>query len=132
MNPQDRRQNDDEASEVGEAFSLSLRERGRVRGNETPPTKTAEAMGRAEFLALLDGVEGHLRRIGRSIYAGEVGASPYRINNETACDFCDYRSICRFDPWREPYNVLRAPPREKGPGPPEKRAQKSTQDERAD
>ena len=71
-------------------------------------------------------MEGHLRRIGRSIYAGEVAASPYRINNETACDFCDYRSICRFDPWREPYNVLRAPPKEKGPGPPEKRARKST------
>ena len=85
-----------------------------------------EAMGQAEFLALLDGVEGHLRRIGRSVYAGEVAASPYRINNETACDFCDYRSICRFDPWREPYNVLRAPPKEKGPGPPEKRARKST------
>jgi ATP-dependent helicase/nuclease subunit B len=91
-----------------------------------------EAMGRVEFLALLDGVEGHLRRIGRSVYAGEVAASPYRINNEMACDFCDYRSICRFDPWREPYNVLRVPPKEKVPGPPEKRARKSTHDERAD
>jgi len=32
--------------------------------------------------------------------AGRIDISPYRTHGstETACRFCDYRSLCRFDP----------------------------------
>jgi ATP-dependent helicase/nuclease subunit B len=71
------------------------------RGNDAVPE--------SELQALLDKVEGHLRDYGRRIFAGETQAAPFRRNAETACDHCDYRSICRFDPWTEPYRVLRPP-----------------------
>jgi ATP-dependent helicase/nuclease subunit B len=54
-------------------------------------------------------VEAHLRRIGREVFGGRVGAEPYRQGYETACEHCDYRPICRFDPWVQPYRVLRKP-----------------------
>jgi hypothetical protein len=53
MNPQDRRQNDNEASEVGEAFSLSPRERAGV-GNSSPlkinPALASLALPRASAI----------------------------------------------------------------------------------
>jgi ATP-dependent helicase/nuclease subunit B len=62
-----------------------------------------------EFRALLRQIEGFLRRYGREVYAGKVSVLPFRLKNDTACDFCDYRPICRFDPWTQPYRVLRPP-----------------------
>ena len=72
------------------------------RGNEALPTGA---------LGALKQVEDSLRRYGQAIYAGDTRVAPYRKAAETACDFCDYRPICRFDPWTEPYRVLRPPPK---------------------
>jgi ATP-dependent helicase/DNAse subunit B len=32
---------------------------------------------------------------------------PFRKDKETACKFCDYRAICRIDPWTHSWRVLR-------------------------
>jgi ATP-dependent helicase/DNAse subunit B len=32
---------------------------------------------------------------------------PYRKGAATACDYCDYATICRIDPWTHPYRRLR-------------------------
>ena len=87
----------------GDQFRFSKNKDGEFskRGNEALP---AEAFG-----ALLKQVEDFLRRYGQAIYAGDARVAPYRKGTETACDFCDYRPICRFDPWTEPYRVLRPP-----------------------
>jgi ATP-dependent helicase/nuclease subunit B len=73
------------------------------RGNDALPS--------GEFRALVSRVEEWLRQHGREIFAGKVQASPFRWQNKTACDFCRYRPVCRFDPWTQPYRTLR-PPRE--------------------
>jgi ATP-dependent helicase/nuclease subunit B len=69
---------------------------------------------RAEFEALLDHVEMQLTEMGRAIFAGEAKVDPYRKGNEMPCKFCDYRAVCRIDPWMHRYRVLRAPPKEAG------------------
>jgi len=71
-----------------------------------------EALPRPEFEALLDRVETQLTGMGRAIFAGAAGVDPYRKGTETPCRFCDYRAVCRIDPWTHRYRVLRATPRE--------------------
>ncbi|MBI4662752.1 MAG: PD-(D/E)XK nuclease family protein [Verrucomicrobia bacterium] len=73
------------------------------RGNEALPTD--------EFQVLVAKVKALLRRHGCGIYSGQVEVAPYRWKQETACDFCAYRPVCRFDPWSQPYRVLRPPPK---------------------
>lgn len=85
----------------GDQFKFSLNKGGgfSVRGND--------ALGADEFLALVSQTEDFLRKFGRAIYSGDVTVAPYRVKRETACSRCEYQSICRFDPWTEPYRVLR-------------------------
>ena len=76
---------------------------------------SVEALPRAEFEALLNRVETQLTEMGRAIFAGEAKVDPYRKGSETPCEFCDYRTACRIDPWTHRYRVLRAPPKEAEP-----------------
>jgi ATP-dependent helicase/nuclease subunit B len=69
--------------------------------------KGSEALPPEEFLALMETVEEQLREHGRRIFAGLVAVDPYRKGREKACDRCDYRPICRFDPWTQNFRVLR-------------------------
>jgi ATP-dependent helicase/DNAse subunit B len=70
----------------------------------------------ARIEALREKVEGHLREYGRRIFEGDTAVAPFRIGKKTACDWCDFRSGCRFDSWTQPYRELRRPPRA-GAGP---------------
>ena len=90
---------------TGDQFKYQLKKDGTfaARGNE--------ALSPDEFAELLEAVEDHLRRIGREVFAGEAQVAPYRKKNEIACQRCDFRAVCRFDPWVEPYRVLRPPPK---------------------
>lgn len=74
--------------------------------------RSTEALPRVEFEGLLDRVETQLTGMGRAIFGGEAKVDPYRKGNETPCPFCDYRAVCRIDPWTHRYRVLRAVPKE--------------------
>jgi len=93
----------------GEQFRFRLTTEGKLirRGSDGLPTE--------EFERLLAANEEHLRRIGRSIFAGEASAAPYRLGEECACDRCDYRPICRFDSWVQPCRKLPALPESREP-----------------
>jgi ATP-dependent helicase/nuclease subunit B len=69
---------------------------------------SVEAMPRAEFDKLLDGVELQLREMGKRIFSGGAQVDPYRKGKQTPCDFCDYQAVCRIDKWTHQYRVLRA------------------------
>jgi ATP-dependent helicase/nuclease subunit B len=73
---------------------------------------SAEALPRGEFEALLDRVEMQLTEMGRAIFSGVAKVDPYRKGSETPCGFCDYRAICRIDPWTHRYRMLRVSPKE--------------------
>jgi ATP-dependent helicase/nuclease subunit B len=87
----------------GDQFRYKLTKEGKLarRGSDGLPPD--------EFARLLDENEEHLRRIGRAIFEGDAAVAPYRLGSECACDRCDYRPICRFDPWVQPYRKLPAP-----------------------
>ena len=82
-------------------FNYRLTDAGKIYAN------SAEALPRAEFEALLDGVETRLKEMGRAIFSGEAKVDPYRKGTETPCGFCDYRAACRIDPWTHQWRVLR-------------------------
>ncbi|GGN96827.1 helicase-exonuclease AddAB subunit AddB [Saccharibacillus kuerlensis] len=50
-----------------------------------------------QWESLLKGVRRNIEKIGRRITDGESEARPYRIQQEKACDFCPFHSVCQFD-----------------------------------
>ncbi len=95
--------------------------RGQSRGDQFQFSKNSdgtfsrrgnEALATEEFHRLVARTSEFLREHGREIYQGKVTVAPYRWKGETACDLCAYRPVCRFDPWTQPYRVLRPPPRD--------------------
>ncbi|MGA3162657.1 MAG: PD-(D/E)XK nuclease family protein [Verrucomicrobiota bacterium] len=86
----------------GDQFNYNRNNDGSMRKGST------EALSRPEFGALLDRVEMQLRKMGRAIFSGAASVDPYRKGSETPCGFCDYRAVCRIDPWTHRYRVLRA------------------------
>ena len=50
-----------------------------------------------EFTKSLEHMEKTLETIGESIISGKIQPNPYKIGNEEACTYCEYRDICRFD-----------------------------------
>jgi ATP-dependent helicase/nuclease subunit B len=87
---------------AADQFNYRLNNDGSLRKGST------EALPHAEFNALLDRVEMQLREMGRAIFSGDAKVDPYRKGGETACKYCDYRAVCRIDPWTHRYRVLRA------------------------
>jgi ATP-dependent helicase/nuclease subunit B len=81
----------------------------RLKLDGTPYANNTDLMRTEDFRQLLDHVEAELVRMGREIYEGVITLNPYQKGDKVACDNCDYKSICRFDPWSQPYRVLRMP-----------------------
>ena len=81
--------------------------RFKVNKDGQPANRGNDALLTGEFTALLRQVETNLRRLGTDIFSGDIRVAPVRLSaSESACDRCDYRAICRFDPWTEPYRKL--------------------------
>jgi ATP-dependent helicase/nuclease subunit B len=87
----------------GDQFKYALRKDDSLaaRGNEAIP--------QADFEKLRENTEAFLREYGQRIFAGDAEVAPFRIGQQTACDYCDFRAVCRFDPWTQPYRNLRPP-----------------------
>ena len=65
-----------------------------------------EALPPEEFIALLDRVETQLIAMGRRIFTGAAAVDPYRKGVTTPCEYCDFRPVCRIDPWTHQYRRL--------------------------
>ena len=86
----------------GDQFRYALKKDGAFskKGNE--------ALSEREFLGLVDQIKEFLRQYAQEIYEGNVRIEPYRHKSHKACDYCDYLSVCRFDPWVDPYRALKS------------------------
>jgi ATP-dependent helicase/nuclease subunit B len=96
------REFDSRGLDAGDQFNFRLNQNGTVRSN------CAEAISGAAFADLLNGVENQLRSLGERIFAGESLADPFRKGGDTACEYCDYRAICRIDEWTHKWRDLKA------------------------
>jgi ATP-dependent helicase/nuclease subunit B len=95
-----------DSAKAADQFNYRLNQDGSLRKGST------EALPHAEFEKLLDRVEMQLHEMGRAIFSGKASVDPYRKGGETACKYCDYRAVCRIDPWTHRYHVLRAAPKQ--------------------
>jgi ATP-dependent helicase/nuclease subunit B len=50
-----------------------------------------------QMIALMEYVNGKLVEDSKQILEGDTRLNPYRIGDQTACDYCEYRSACGFD-----------------------------------
>ncbi|HUB87852.1 MAG TPA: PD-(D/E)XK nuclease family protein, partial [Verrucomicrobiae bacterium] len=83
-------------------FNYRLTDAGKLYANST------EALPRAEFEKLLNGVEMQLREFGGAIFSGIADVNPYRKGKQTPCEFCDYAAACRIDKWTHKFRALKA------------------------
>ena len=60
-------------------------------------TKRSSVAKADEIKALLDYVNKKLTEDGKHILDGDTRLNPYRSSNRTACDYCEFRTICGFD-----------------------------------
>jgi len=67
---------------------------------------TTDALPGAGLDRLVDRTVERLRAVGRGIVDGRVAVEPYRVGTESACPFCPYMSVCRFEPPENGYRVL--------------------------
>jgi ATP-dependent helicase/DNAse subunit B len=61
-------------------------------------SRHAKVLSGREFALLGDYSRRVLNKAGQGIMEGDISLSPYRMGKKTACDFCPYPSVCRFDP----------------------------------
>ncbi len=62
--------------------------------------KTSKTVTTKDFAALMDYTERKLEEIQKEIMEGTITVNPYRKQdqaNDTACRYCPYHSVCRFD-----------------------------------
>ena len=55
-------------------------------------------------------VRGQLKKDGREILSGQIGAEPQKSGGHTACDYCPYHGICGFDTRIDGYRYRRFAP----------------------
>lgn len=56
---------------------------------------------REQFALLGNDVKRQMEAYGNGIMKGNIAIAPYKEEKKTACDYCDYRGICGFDPeWK--------------------------------
>lgn len=60
-------------------------------------SKRSQTAGKNQMLALMNYVNKKLAKDSRQILNGDTLLSPYRLGEQTACDYCEYHSACGFD-----------------------------------
>lgn len=67
-----------------------------------------------EFKALQNHINKVIKEIAKEIYSGEIEIKPYynQKKKKTPCDYCEYKSICNFDPNCNSYYYIPNKPKE--------------------
>ena len=83
-----------------------------LKKDGTPRKDSTTVMEPGSFRDLLTQVESKLTAMGRDIFSGQAAVDPFRHKTKSGCDYCDYRSVCRIDPWTHPFRVLEDEPKD--------------------
>lgn len=61
-------------------------------------SKTSKVVSPQDMANLRSFVRAKHQQAGDGMLAGDTRVLPYRMKDKTACDYCNYRSVCQFDP----------------------------------
>ncbi len=65
-----------------------------------PDRRYADPLSEEEFTSLLEEVALVLKTMASRILEGDARIDPYvKGSHKNACEYCDYASVCRIDPW---------------------------------
>ena len=78
----------------------------RLNKNGAPYKTNWHAMSPAKFEHFLKRTRDLLKEFGQRIFNGDLSISPYQQGQQTPCQKCDYASVCRIDPWTQPWRQL--------------------------
>ena len=63
--------------------------------------KWTNGVKQEEFKILQDYIYKTIKDISREILSGKIDLKPYNKQGKTPCEYCEYKSICTFDPRRK-------------------------------
>lgn len=92
-----------ECDEKGKSqlFSFQVDDQGAAKGQHH-----GDAANHDQFDALLEHVQTTLATMADDVLSGQVDIHPYMHGKRSPCPFCDYRSLCRFEPAASRYRPL--------------------------
>ncbi len=63
--------------------------------------KTDTLIPEEAFKTVFSYIELLLQKIGNTVMNGEISPKPLKIKDDFVCKYCDYKAVCRFDPYLE-------------------------------
>ncbi len=82
-------------------YAIGLKKDGGFNKNSSGDMLTSQEMER-----MSDFVRGKIGDICDRIIAGDISISPYNLKGNAACEYCDYKPLCRFDRQINDSNIL--------------------------
>lgn len=61
------------------------------------PTKRSSVTTSGGFDNICTYASQKMSELGKEIVEGKAQVDPYKLGDKTACDYCEYNGICRFD-----------------------------------
>ena len=75
------------------------------------PKLHTDLLDAADFQTLLEFTRHKVAQLADSLATGQIAPAPCRSKGQTPCDYCDYVSLCPFDPARDPFReITKLPP----------------------
>ena len=62
-------------------------------------------VNKEEFKILQDYIDKTIKDIAKEILSGKIDLKPYYKNGKTPCEYCEYRTICGFNPRQKTINI---------------------------
>ena len=77
-----------------------------LTASENFDKRYSKILNQEEFNNLQEKVNDIIKEISNEILNGKIDIMPYSYKDETGCTYCDYSSICRFNPNFNVYNYI--------------------------
>ncbi|MHC4346447.1 MAG: PD-(D/E)XK nuclease family protein [Planctomycetota bacterium] len=95
---------DRQASKNSSFYNFYVTKDGRPYGSYA----SRGALRPADFEKVLEFTSKKMIELAQDILSGRIDVNPYRLNTRSACNYCKYKPVCRFDWQINDYNILQA------------------------
>ena len=69
-----------------------------ITASGTVNEKWTNGVNKEEFKVLQDYIDITIKQIAREIFSGKIDLNPYNKKGKTPCEYCEYKTICGFNP----------------------------------